>query len=109
LTNRKLNIYLYIKELPFIKGNSSSVNILIFLLVAAYFIVGHDLSKEMAKAKNEIGFFTSTLENSVHVDTTDILTLLEMIPPGMYIIPPTSPEIINSDVQLFPPGRSPPL
>lgn len=109
MDEKVVNTIYFLRNLPLFKGNPLSVNILLFLLISGYFIVGHDLSKEMAKEKNEIGFFLEALENSVHVDTTDILKLIETIPPGFFIIPDITPKIHNSDTELFPPGRAPPL
>ncbi|HEY3252161.1 MAG TPA: hypothetical protein VGK25_13710 [Ignavibacteria bacterium] len=93
---------------PLFRDNPSSVNFLLVLFVVSYFIVGADLCKEMAKEKNEIGFITATLENSVHVDNTSILSLLEKVPPESGILPHVSFSIHTTDVGLFPPGRSPP-
>jgi hypothetical protein len=96
------------KLLSFIKENTPGVNALLFLFAVSYFIVGADLSKQMAAEKNEIGFFTATLENSVHADNSAVLSLFEKVPPESGIIPPISFIIQSNDVQLFPPGRSPP-
>ena len=108
MDEKVVNIIYYLRNIPIFKGNPLSVNVLLFLFISGYFIVGHDLSKEMAKEKNEIDFFLDSLENSVHTDTSDILILLETIPPGTYIVPAVSAKIYNSDLELFPPGRSPP-
>jgi hypothetical protein len=98
----------FFKRLPFIQGNSLQVNILLFLLFSGYFIVGFDLAKEIAKQKNEIAFFTATLQNSVQSDISAILILLETVPPVTYLLPDAADEVKPNDVELFHPGRSPP-
>jgi hypothetical protein len=102
------NIFFKIKELPLFRGSKPSVNFLLYLLFASYFIVGHDLGKEMAAEKNEIGFFTATLENSISVDNSAVLKILELIPPETGIVQQVTFQIFSSDTELFPPGRSPP-
>jgi Cft2 family RNA processing exonuclease len=108
LTSKEKHSDKIIKFLLFIGDNPVYVNVFLFLFTIAYFTVGIDLGKEIATEKDEIGFFTATLSNSVHVDNSEILNLLERIPPEDGILPPIVYVIHTSDVNLFPPARSPP-
>lgn len=88
--------------------NSPAVNKLLFLLLISYFIVGADLGKEIAKDRDEIGFITAVIEESIHTDNSDILSLLECAPKVSENIPIESYQLHYSDFELFPPARSPP-
>ncbi len=93
------NIIGKIKTSPFNSENSRTVNSILFLLFVSYFIVGADLSKEIARERGEFKFFAGILTNSNTVDTfayLDFLTvnppvvgevrLLHLITPGNYVI-----------------------
>lgn len=109
MKDKVVNIQKLFKNIPFLKGNPLSVNVLLFLLVAGYFIVSHELVREMADGKNELGYLTSTLKKSIKSDNSNILKLLETVPPFIRIILSISPRIQFTDFELFPPGRSPPV
>jgi hypothetical protein len=108
LNHKIVNIANFLKNIPLFKGNPLSVNILIFLLIAGYFIVSHELVREMTDGKNELGYLTTTLKKSIKTDNSNILRLFETVPPFIRIILTISPRIQSSDFELFPPGRSPP-
>ena len=48
-------------------GNKFSINLLLLLGIAAFFIVGADLSSELAREKNEINFVLDSLEDSCNI------------------------------------------
>jgi len=98
----------FIKTSPFIYGNPRSVNIFLFLFVVSYFVVGADLCKEIAKEKDEIGFFIGVIEESLHVDSSLIIKLIDSVPQATEVLPPIVFSIHATDYELFPPGRSPP-
>jgi hypothetical protein len=98
----------YIKQLPFIEGNSPSVNILLFLLAVAYFTIIADFDKDIAIKKNEVGIITATVSKSIHTDCSGILVSIEKIPTLKIAYHLDPSPIYNSDAGLFPPGRSPP-
>jgi len=108
LCNTVINLKSKVKSNTFIRDNPPSVNLFLILFVFSYFIVGADLCKEMAKEKNEIGFFTGIIENSVHSDNTLIHKFLETIPQESVKLPPLIFLIHSSDAENFPPARSPP-
>ena len=85
-----------------------NVKLFLILFTLSYFVVGADLCKEMAKEKDEIGFFTAIIEESIHVDNSSILILLETVPKVSESIPQVSYTIHSTDLELFPPARSPP-
>jgi len=108
LLKKNTNPFSFIKTSLFVAGNTRTVNLFLFLFAVSYFIVGADLCKEMAKENDEIGFFTATLANSVHVDNSAILSLLERVPQQNEILPSITYYIHSTNLVLFPPGRSPP-
>jgi hypothetical protein len=103
------NLALRLNSYQFFRDNPPSVNTFLFLFAISYFVVGADLCKEMAKEKDEIGFFTGIIENSVHSDSSSVYRLLETIPQVEIKLPAIVFTIHSSDFELFPPARSPPF
>jgi hypothetical protein len=75
------NISGKIDSSPAIAQNSRSVNLILFLFLISYFIVGADLSKEIARERGEFKFFTAILTSSQTVDTFFYLDYLVTDPP----------------------------
>lgn len=89
--------------------NSSTVNSILFLFFISYFIVGADLSKEIARERGEFKFFAGILTQSNTVDTFSYLDFLIIDPPVIGEI-----QLINiipsvSNVEELYRGRSPPI
>jgi len=64
------------------------VNSILLLLLISYFVVGADLSKEIARERGEFKFFTAILSES---NTVDSFAYLDF----MLIDPPVIGEIIH--------------
>lgn len=75
------NITGKISSSPIISGNSSNVNTILILLLVSYFVVGADLSKEMARERGEFKFFAGILTESNTVDTFAYLDFMLIDPP----------------------------
>lgn len=48
-------------------GNTFSINVFLFLCIVGFFIVGIDLSTELAREKNEINFVLDNLEDGCNI------------------------------------------
>lgn len=48
-------------------GNTFSINVFLFLCITGFFIVGIDLSTELAREKNEINFVLDNLEDGCNI------------------------------------------
>lgn len=98
-----------LKSSPVFAENSSSVNSILLLFFISYFIVGADLSKEIARERGEFKFFASILTQSNTVDTFSYLDFLITDPPVIGEI-----QLINiissvSNVEELYRGRAPPI
>ena len=108
MTGRIKNISEKIKSSPLISGNSPNVNAILLLLFAAYFIVGADLSKEIARERGEFKFFQGILTESNPIDSFEYLDFLIAAQPVIgevglvHFIPP------KNDVTELYSGRAPP-
>lgn len=51
----------------FTEGNTFSVNLFLFLCITGFFVVGIDLSTELAREKAEINFVLDNLEDSCNI------------------------------------------
>jgi hypothetical protein len=49
------------------EGNTFSINVFLFLCVLGFFIVGIDLSSELAKEKDEINYVLDNLEDGCNI------------------------------------------
>lgn len=93
------NITGKIKSSPLISWNSPKINSLLLLLLISYFVVGADLSKEIARERGEFKFFTAIISNSNTVDTFAYLDFMLIDPPvigeviHIHFSPPTSDVI----------------
>jgi hypothetical protein len=97
------------KSSPVFSENSPKVNTFLFLLIVSYFVVGADLSKEIARERGEFKFFAAILTQSNTVDTFSYLDYLLVDPPiigeviNLLFIPPTG------DITELHRSRAPPL
>lgn len=102
------NITDRIKTCPVFSGNSPNVNAILILFFAAYFVVGADLSKEIARERGEFKFFQGILTESNTIDSFEYLDFLIAAQPIIgkvgheSIIPP------KNDVTKLCRGRAPP-
>lgn len=102
-----VNIAKKIKSSPLFIQNSRAVDWILILLFVSFFLVGADLTKEMAKG--EFVFFACILTETQTLDTFSVFDALKFDPPIIGIvsvlrfIPPTSDV---SEIYL---GRAPPL
>ena len=103
------NIAEKINSSPIVSGNSPNVNTILLLLFVSYFVVGADLSKEMARERGEFKFFSGILTESNTVDTFAYLDLMHIDPPviGEIIFIDFSPPI--NDVVELNRSRAPPF
>jgi hypothetical protein len=103
------NITEKISSSPIISGNSPNVNTILLLLLVSYFIVGADLSKEMARERGEFKFFAGILTESNTVDSFAYLDFMLIDPPvvGEVIYIHFSPPL--SDVAETNRSRAPPV
>jgi len=69
------------------EGNTFSVNIFLFLCITGFFIVGADLSSELAREKNEINFVLDNLEDSCNIPQLSPKGLDEISRPFEALIP----------------------
>lgn len=88
--------------------NSSTVNSILLLFFISYFIVGADLSKEIARERGEFKFFAGILTQSNTVDIFSYLDFLITDPPviGELQLINIIPSVNNVE-ELYS-GRSPP-
>ncbi len=102
----KINIVKRLRSTPLFRGNSRLVDAIIISLFSAYFIVGFDLSKEMAKG--EFIFFACILTDSQEANTAAYFESMIFDPPllgivlTIYNIPQTCD--VNNQYR----GRAPP-
>ncbi len=75
------NISKSLSSSPLISWNSPNVNTILFLLLVSYFIVGADLSKEIASERGEFKFFAGILTESNTVDSFAYLDFMLIDPP----------------------------
>ena len=100
------NLARKIKSTPLFKGNSRTVDYILILLFVSFFVVGADLTKEMAKG--EFIFFACILTETQTIDFNEIIDSLKIDPPVIGLI-----SILNfippkSDVSEIYRGRAPP-
>ena len=94
-----------------ISGNSSNVNTILILLLVSYFVVGADLSKEMARERGEFKFFAGILTESNTVDTFAYLDFMNIDPPVIgeikfiHFTPPIS-DVVEINRSRAPPFNS---
>lgn len=97
-----------IKTSPFISENSRTVNSILFLFIVSYFIVGADLSKEIARERGEFKFFAGILTQSNTVDTFAYLDFLTVDPPVIGEVGELLLITPRNDVIDFPKNKAPP-
>lgn len=102
----KKNIIKRIKSTPLFRGNSRIVDAIIISLFSAYFIVGLDLSKEMAKG--EFIFFACILTESQEADAAAYFESMIFDPPFLGFVLTTQFIPQTSDVNHLYRGRAPP-
>lgn len=102
----KLNIIKRIRSTPLFRGNSRVVDAIIISLFSAYFIVGFDLSKEMAKG--EFIFFACILTESQEANYDAFFESIIFDQPLLGIILTTQFIPQSSDVNNQYRGRAPP-
>jgi len=106
LFNSIKNIKRRIKNSQYFIENSKTVDWILILLFVSFFVVGADLTKEMAKG--EFVFFACILTETQILDTNAIYDFLKIDPPVVGVvniikfIPP------KSDVSNLYRGRAPP-
>lgn len=110
-TKRKLiklikNISGRIRSSRLFNGNSSAVDAILILLFISFFVVGADLTKELAKG--EFVFFACILTETQTVDTFVIFDSLFYNPPVIGVIAELNFIPPKSDVSELYRGRDPP-
>ncbi len=91
-----------------ISGNSAGVNAFLFLFFASYFIVGVDLSKDLAKGGDEFNLFCEVLEDTNTVDVLSYLDHLKTDPPLIGETSVFMQFIEDNDLASIPHTRGPP-
>jgi len=101
------NIKRKIKSSQFFIENSRTVDWILILLFVSFFVVGADLTKEMAKG--EFIFFACILTETQTVDTNAIYDFLKFDPPVVGVINIVKFIPPKSDVSELYRGRAPPI
>lgn len=101
-----INIIKRIKNAPLFRDNSRVVDAIIISLFSAYFIVGFDLSKEMAKG--EFIFFACILTESQEANAAAYFESMIFDPPLLGIVLTLQFIPQTSDVNHQYSGRAPP-
>lgn len=102
-----LNIAKKIKSTPLFRQNSRPVDWILILLFVSFFVVGADLTKEMAKG--EFVFFACILTETQTIDTFSIYDALKFDPPVIGVVSVLRFIPPKSDVSEIYLGRAPPL
>ena len=100
------NISGRIKSSRFFNENSSAVDAILVLFFISFFVVGADLTKELAKG--EFVFFACILTETQTTDAAAILDSLKIDPPVIGVINIISFFPPKSDVSEIYRGRAPP-
>ena len=106
MINKIIKINQWLKSTPLFRENSRTVDYILILLFVSFFVVGADLTKEMAKG--EFIFFACILTETQTIDFNEIIDSLKIDPPVIGLIcifnfiPP------KSDVSEIYRGRAPP-
>ena len=100
------NIKRRIKSTPLFRENSGIVDTILILLFISFFVVGADLTKEMAKG--EFIFFACILTESQTADAAAIIDSLKIDPPVVGVINFVNFIPPKSDVSEIYRGRAPP-
>jgi hypothetical protein len=93
----------------FFKQNSFTVNILLFLGLFTFLVIGIDLDSELAVQKDEIDAVAAILTNSLNTLSLEASDILIVNPPLIGVL--SDYELILSNAYVIDPhrGRSPPL
>jgi hypothetical protein len=108
LISKVKNIRRKIASIGMLSGNSTGVNSFLFLFFISYFIVGADISKDIAKDGKEFSDFTSVLEESNTVDILSYIDQLKTDPPLIGEASVFIQLIENNDQISLPHTRGPP-
>lgn len=81
---------------PFLDGNTFSINAFLLLCLIGFFIVGIDLSTELAREKNEVNFVLDNIEDSCNIPQLSPRGLDSIVMPLVTYIPSTG-IFISSD------------
>ena len=100
------NIKSRIKSTPLFQENSGIVDAILILLFISFFVVGADLTKEMAKG--EFIFFACILTETQTADAAAIIDSLKIDPPVIGVINFVNFIPPKSDVSEIYRGRAPP-
>lgn len=100
------NIAGKIKATPLFNKNSRPVDWILVLLFVSFFVVGADLTKEMAKG--EFVFFACILTESQTIDTFAVYDALKFDPPVLGVVSVLGYIPPKSDVSEIYRGRAPP-
>lgn len=100
------NIARKIKSTPLFCENSKIVDNILILLFVSFFVVGADLTKEMAKG--EFIFFACILTETQTIDFNEIIDSLKFDPPIIGLISFLNFIPPQSDVSEIYRGRAPP-
>jgi hypothetical protein len=97
-----------IGRLPFIKGNSREVNLILLLGALAFVIIGIDLNSELAVKNHEIDRVIAVLHHVSTCTTFLNCNFLLVEPPVIGIITSYDTSIKTFDILNLPRDRSPP-
>lgn len=109
MVRKRKNIGRKVFFIESLSGNASGVNAFLFLFFISYFIVGADLSKDMARDGSEFSDFCSVLEESNTIDVLSYLDHLKADPPLIGKASVFIQFIENNDQIALPHTRGPPL
>lgn len=102
-----INTVKKIKSTPLFIQNSRAVDWILVLLFVSFFVVGADLTKEMAKG--EFVFFACILTETQTIDTFSVYDALKFNPPIIGVVSVLRFIPPKSDVSEIYLGRAPPI
>jgi hypothetical protein len=104
---KKINT-LYRKVSSFLVENGIKANLILFLGLLAYVIIGVDFDTEYAVQQDEISYVIGVLNRSLNDAGLDILTIIDLKPPLIGLIITIDDVIVVSSTIEFPTDRAPP-
>ncbi len=97
-----------LSDIPFLKENSLTVNILLLLGVIIFVVITVDFNTELSVQKDEITQVVGTLNQSINTLHLDASVNIIIKPPCVGIIPPVTFFNSDNDIIARPCDRAPP-
>jgi hypothetical protein len=101
-------IFQRVLDIPFLKENNLSVNILLLLGLLAFVVITIDLDTELSVQKDEITQVVCVLDESIGTLQLDALDIITIDPPVVGYISPINYSNSDNDVLTLPSDRAPP-